>query len=71
MTKLRELRNSKGLQRKFVAESIGVSARHLNDIEIANVNLTDNIATKLAAVYGVDEEYLKELYDEVRIERYF
>lgn len=62
MKNLRAFRYDKGLQRKYVAEKIGISGRHLNDIEVGKVNLTDNVAIKMAEVYGVSLEIIKYLY---------
>lgn len=59
---LRVYRNAKGLQRKFVAEKIGICGKHLNDIEIGKVNLTDNVAKKLADVYSEDVKKIKNMY---------
>lgn len=64
MTRLRELRYKRGLQRKFVAEKIGICGKHLNDIEIGKVNLTDDVAKKLADVYAEDVENIKYMYKE-------
>lgn len=65
---LRELRNKKGLQRKFVAARIGICGKHLNDIEAGKVNLTEEIAKKLADVYTEDVGIIKSMYMEGRNE---
>ncbi|MCX7884249.1 MAG: helix-turn-helix transcriptional regulator [Caloramator sp.] len=59
---LRELRYSKGLQRKFVAEHINISGKHLNDIEKGKVNLTDKMCKKLSKFYGIGEDEIKLMY---------
>ncbi len=61
---LRQFRNSKGLQRKFVVEHIDISGKHLNDIEAGRVNLTDKIALKLANFYKINIKKIKEMYEE-------
>ncbi|WP_291568631.1 helix-turn-helix transcriptional regulator [Clostridium sp. UBA2485] len=63
-TSLRKLRYDKGLQRKFVAEKIGICGKHLNDIEVGKVNLTDNIASKLSNLYNVKLEEIRSMYEE-------
>ena len=65
MTTLRNFRdNTKGLQRQFVAEQIGICGKHLNDIEAGRVNLTDNIAKKLSVLYEVNIELIRDMYAE-------
>lgn len=61
---LRELRYKFGYQRKFIAEKVGITGKHLNDIEIARVNLTDDVAKKLSEVYGTDVDMIKKIYEE-------
>jgi transcriptional regulator with XRE-family HTH domain len=61
---LRELRASRGLQRKFIVARIGISGKHLNDIEAARVRLTDKVAEKLANFYGIDIDEIKRMYEE-------
>nr|WP_025775187.1 helix-turn-helix transcriptional regulator [Clostridium botulinum] len=61
---LRQFRNSKGLQRKFVVSRIDISGKHLNDIEAGRVNLTDKMASKLAIFYKLDIKKIKEMYEE-------
>jgi len=62
MTGLRKLRNDKGFQRKFVAGQIGICGKHLNDIEIGKVNLTDNVAKKFSDFYEIKVEEIKNMY---------
>lgn len=64
MTSLRKLRYNAGLQRKFVAQKVGITGKHLNDIEAGKVNLTDNVAKRLANVYNIDVETIKKIYME-------
>lgn len=61
---LRQLRNSRGLQRKFVVSKINISGKHLNDIEAGRVNLTDKVAAKLSNFYGVNVKEIKKMYKE-------
>lgn len=61
---LRQLRNSRGLQRKFVVSKLNISGKHLNDIEAGRVNLTDKVAAKLSNFYGVNVKEIKKMYKE-------
>lgn len=61
---LRQLRNSRGLQRKFVVSKLGISGKHLNDIEAGRVNLTNKVAAKLSKFYDIDVEKIKKMYKE-------
>lgn len=61
---LKELRASRGYQRKFVVSKIGISSKHLNDIEAGRVNLTEKVAKKLADFYEADLEDIKIMYKE-------
>ncbi|QXE20426.1 helix-turn-helix domain-containing protein [Clostridium sp. 001] len=61
---LKELRSDRGFQRKFVATKIGISGKHLNDIEAGRVNLTTSVATKFSNFYGIDVTAIKEMYEE-------
>jgi transcriptional regulator with XRE-family HTH domain len=63
---LREDRANKGLQRKFVVSKIGISSKHLNDIEAGRVTLTEKFAVKLSQFYGVDINLILEMYKEGR-----
>lgn len=64
MMNLRKFRNSKGLQRKFVASKLKISCKHLNDIEAGRVNLTDNVALRFSNFYGINIEKIREMYKE-------
>ena len=66
---LREFRYSKGLQRKYVSSQINISGKHLNDIEIGKVNLTDKIASKLSTLYNVEISTIKSMYEEGKNEK--
>ncbi|HDK7218088.1 TPA: helix-turn-helix transcriptional regulator [Clostridium botulinum] len=61
---LRQYRNSRGLQRKFVVSNIQISGKHLNDIEGGRVNLTDKIALKLSNFYCISVKKIREMYEE-------
>jgi len=61
---LKIFRDNKGFQRKYVVSNIGISGKHLNDIEAGRVNLTDKCATKLSEFYGVDVGDIKNMYEE-------
>lgn len=61
---LKEFRDFKGFQRKFAVAGVGISSKHLNDIEAGRVNLTDNCATKLSEFYDVDISSIKNMYME-------
>lgn len=61
---LRQLRGSRGYQRKFVIDHIKISGKHLNDVEAGRVNLTDKVANKLANFYGLDVDIIKRMYKE-------
>lgn len=65
---LKELRKGKGIQRKFIAEKIGICGKHLNDIEGGRVNLTDKIAKKLSNFYGLKINDIKKMYKEGKSE---
>lgn len=66
---LREFRYSKGLQRQYVSSQIDISGKHLNDIEIGKVNLTDKIASKLSTLYNVEISTIKSMYEEGKNEK--
>lgn len=59
---LRDLRNERGLKRKYVAEMVGICGKHLNDIEAAKVNLTPKVAEKLSNIYQLDSKEIFEMY---------
>ena len=61
---LKEFRDNRGFQRKFVVASVGISGKHLNDIEAGRVNLTDKYAIKLSKFYCVDINNIKKMYKE-------
>lgn len=61
---LRELRNKRGLRRKYVAEMSGICGKHLNDIEGGRVNLTQKVAEKLSDVYQLEIEAIFNMYEE-------
>ncbi|GCD12218.1 MULTISPECIES: helix-turn-helix domain-containing protein [Clostridium] len=61
---LKEFRDSRGSQRKFVVANIGICGKHLNDVEAGRVNLTDNVATKLSQFYNVSVDTIKKMYEE-------
>lgn len=61
---LREFRENKGLQRKFVMKQVGISGTHLNDIEAGRVPLTDNFTCKLSKFYGIGKKKLISMYEE-------
>lgn len=61
---LKELRTSKGIQRKFIASQIGICGKHLNDIEAGRVNLTEKVANRLALFYGLDISDIRRMYEE-------
>jgi DNA-binding XRE family transcriptional regulator len=61
---LKTLRETKGFQRKFAVSKIGISGKHLNDIEAGRVNLTDNCAEKISQFYGVNIDDIKNMYEE-------
>lgn len=61
---LRELRNKRGLKRKYVAETVGICGKHLNDIEGGRVNLTQKVAEKLSKLYQLDIEIILGMYKE-------
>lgn len=61
---LRQLRNKRGLRRKFVASNLNICGKHLNDIEAGRVNLTENLAGKFSDFYGIDVGKIKEMYEE-------
>jgi len=65
---LKEFRANKGLQRKFVVTKVGISGKHLNDIEAGRVNLTDKFAVKLSKFYKVDISTIQTMYKEGRNE---
>lgn len=57
---LRQFRNNRGLQRKFVASKIKISGKHLNDIEAGRVNLTDKVALRFSHLYSVNIQKLSK-----------
>jgi transcriptional regulator with XRE-family HTH domain len=59
---LRELRASRGFQRRFVVSHIGISSKHLNDIEAGRVNLTEKCAKRLSEFYSIDINTIKSMY---------
>lgn len=59
---LKQFRAKKGFQRKFVVAGIGISSRHLNDVEAGRVNLTDKVAVKFSVFYGVEVSTIKIMY---------
>ncbi len=61
---LRELRNKRGLRRNFVADTVGICGKHLNDIEGGRVNLTQKVAQKLSSLYHLEVEKIFEMYKE-------
>ncbi|ABS33223.1 helix-turn-helix transcriptional regulator [Clostridium botulinum] len=61
---LRQFRNNRGLQRKFVASKIKISGKHLNDIEAGRVNLTDKVALRFSHLYSVNIQKIKQMYKE-------
>lgn len=61
---LKKFRDNEGFQRKYVVSKIGISGKHLNDIEAGRVNLTDKYATRLSEFYGVDINVIKNMYEE-------
>ncbi|MBS6502898.1 MAG: helix-turn-helix transcriptional regulator [Clostridium sp.] len=63
---LRELRKSKGIQRQYASEKIGICGKHLNDIEGGRVNLTDKVAKKFSELYQLDIKNIFEMYKEGR-----
>ena len=65
---LRDLRNKRGLKRKYVAEMVGICGKHLNDIEAGKVNLTPKVAEKLSNIYQLDSKEIFEMYLEGRNE---
>lgn len=62
MDNLRKYRDKCGFQRRFISESIGITGKHLNDVEAGRVNLTNNVAGKLADVYGLNVDIIKKMY---------
>lgn len=66
---LKELRANKGFQRKFVVAKVGISGKHLNDIEAGRVNLTDKVAARLSEIYGINVSNIKEMYQEGKDEK--
>jgi DNA-binding XRE family transcriptional regulator len=61
---LREFRKSKGYQRKFIAESVGICGKHLNDVEAGKVSLTDKVCKKLSTTYCISMKKVREMYRE-------
>ncbi|MGG7214021.1 helix-turn-helix domain-containing protein [Clostridium nigeriense] len=61
---LRNLRNKRGLRRNFVADTVGICGKHLNDIEGGRVNLTQKVAEKLAELYQLDVGEIFKMYKE-------
>jgi len=61
---LRQLREGRGYQRKFVAKKIGICGKHLNDIEAGKVNLTEKVAVKFSEVYDIELNKIKNMYEE-------
>lgn len=66
---LKELRTSRGYQRKFIVSQIRISGKHLNDVEGGRVNLTDSVATRLANFYNIDVNSIKKMYEEGKYEK--
>jgi|GEM_PF-1867030 len=65
---LKEFRDLKGFQRKFAVARVGISSKHLNDIEAGRVNLTENCAVKLSEFYDVSISIIKDMYEEGKCE---
>lgn len=65
---LKEFRAFKGFQRKFAVARVGISSKHLNDIEAGRVNLTENCAVKLSDFYDVSINVIKNMYEEGKSE---
>lgn len=61
---LKEYRMKTGLRRAFVADTVGICGKHLNDIEGGRVNLTQKVAKKLSELYKLDIEKIFEMYEE-------
>ncbi|MCM3155623.1 helix-turn-helix transcriptional regulator [Priestia megaterium] len=62
---LKEKRNDKGLTLMCVAEIIGVTANYISLIERGKNTPNDEIITKLADLYEIDEDDLFERFDKV------
>ena len=65
---LKKLRDIKGFQRKFIVSKIGISGKHLNDIEAGRVNLTDDIAKRFSDFYNIEVEEIENMYEEGKSE---
>jgi transcriptional regulator with XRE-family HTH domain len=61
MESLRSLRESKGIQRKFVAEKLKISPDHLSNIERGCTQLKLLQIKSLASVYGIDFSEMAEI----------
>lgn len=58
---LRELRNSRGLTRKFVAGKLHITADHLSRIERGATPLHQSYFKTLAIIYDVEEKFFLNL----------
>lgn len=61
MSKLRQLRNNQGKTRKFVAEGLGVTPDHLNNLERGATQLNLTQIKKLAEIYNISFSEMAEI----------
>lgn len=61
MTKLREVRENRGLRRDFVAAKLSISPDHLNLIERGKTALTLNKIEALANLYNMKFEEMAKI----------
>ncbi|URZ15402.1 helix-turn-helix domain-containing protein [Clostridium felsineum] len=66
---LRDLRNSIGLTRKFVAEKLHVNPDHVTKIETGTRRLTQVNAEILASLYSVNYSELTHIANKVYLNR--
>ncbi len=68
--KLREIRTSRGMSIRKLADYSGVSKSTISDIENGNVNPTTVTIKKLAKGLGVPEEVFFKSADEVKVDEF-
>lgn len=63
MLPLRQIREEKGFQRKFVAKKLEIVPDHLSSIERGKAGLTIHIARKLSKLYEYSIEEIIKAYE--------
>lgn len=66
---LRKLRIDRGELLKDMADTIGVSSAYLSSIENGKREISDNLASSIAAAYDFDEEDAINFYNAIDVAR--